>query len=217
MVAFADASKLAYCCVIYALSYDDEGRVAVRFVTAKARVAPLHSVSVPKLAQLACWVAETVCSVLDYPLASVAFYTDAMDVLWWVRGRGRNFRPFVEHRRNTIGEIQRLTDPNCWQYVPSAENPADLATRGLSGEVLENSELWWSGPHWLVQPMDQWPRMPTDIPKTLKERRVTPMILTGTIKESERDFVPLPERYENLSKLCRIAGWMIRFCGSYLS
>ena len=36
-----------------------------------------------------------------------------------------------------------------WRYVPTADNPADLASRG--GHV-EKADLWWDGPRWLVSP-----------------------------------------------------------------
>lgn len=40
-----------------------------------------------------------------------------------------------------------------WRYVPTADNPADLASRG--GHV-EEAELWWHGPRWLGSP-ELWP------------------------------------------------------------
>lgn len=59
----------------------------------------------------------------------VLFFLDSKDVLWWIRGRGREFRPFVENR---VGEIQTATEPWQWQHVPSDQNPADLCTREAS-------------------------------------------------------------------------------------
>ena len=46
-----------------------------------------------------------------------------MDVLWWIRGRGKDFRAFVANR---IGEIQSGSDPAQWQHVRTDQNPADL-------------------------------------------------------------------------------------------
>lgn len=33
-----------------------------------------------------------------------------------------------------------------WGHVPSAQNPADLATRGLTPTQLIDNKLWWNGP-----------------------------------------------------------------------
>ena len=69
-----------------------------------------------------------------------------MNVLWWIRGRSRNFKPFVANR---IGEIQTKSNPEQWRYVPTKENPADYLTRGKSVSELANADIWWKGPEFL--------------------------------------------------------------------
>ncbi|XP_051175592.1 uncharacterized protein LOC127290821 [Leptopilina boulardi] len=44
-----------------------------------------------------------------------------------------------------------------WRHVPSQENPADLATRGLQPETLQENNLWWHGPQWLSLSPVNWP------------------------------------------------------------
>ena len=63
---------------------------------------------------------------------AVTFYSHSTVVLWWVRGHGRSFRPFVANR---IGEIQMATDPSQKHHVVTEENPADLCTRGAFGKL----------------------------------------------------------------------------------
>ena len=46
---------------------------------------------------------------------SPVFWSDSMNVLWWIRGRSRIFKPFVANR---VGEIQSLTNPKQWRFVP---------------------------------------------------------------------------------------------------
>ncbi|EFN63050.1 hypothetical protein EAG_00014, partial [Camponotus floridanus] len=50
---------------------------------------------------------------------------------------------------NRVGEIQRLTNLNSWRHVSSADNPADILSRGLHPRELEDSAMWWNGPAFL--------------------------------------------------------------------
>jgi len=71
-----------------------------------------------------------------------------MNVLWWLRGRSRRFKPFVAHRG---GEVQSLTDPKQWRYVSTHQNPADVITRGMRISDMAKEEKWWKEePHWPV-------------------------------------------------------------------
>ena len=90
-------------------------------------MAPLNPMTVPRLeligAILGLRLTQSLLTVLEAPMQSVTFYSDSTDVLWWIRGRGKDFRPFVANR---IGEIQMFTEPSQWQHVFTEENPADL-------------------------------------------------------------------------------------------
>ena len=82
------------------------------------------------------------CTLTTHAISNIS-----MDVLWWIRGHGWCFRPFVANR---IGEIQMVTEPSQWQHVPIGENPADLCTRGPTPDELLKNSLWWHGPKWLL-------------------------------------------------------------------
>ena len=49
---------------------------------------------------------------------------------------------------NRVGTIQSLTTVSQWSHVSGKENPADLASRGCSPEMLSNS-IWFEGPSFL--------------------------------------------------------------------
>ena len=70
---FADASRLAYAVVSYVRYGHVNGQVSVALVTAKARVTPIKSVSIPLLelmaAVLGLRLAETVSEKLEIPLS----------------------------------------------------------------------------------------------------------------------------------------------------
>uniref|UniRef100_A0A8D8SYY4 Peptidase A2 domain-containing protein n=1 Tax=Cacopsylla melanoneura TaxID=428564 RepID=A0A8D8SYY4_9HEMI len=135
---FSDASESAYAACVYVrfLSHDKE--VACNLLCAKSRVTPLKQVSLPRLelcaavmlARLLFQVQESWRGKIDYCHA----WTDSMIVLDWLRQEPRKWNTFVDNR---VSQIHKLYDPNIWWYhVPSEENPADVASRGISGELL---------------------------------------------------------------------------------
>ena len=133
IVTFLDASQQAYDAAVYIRCKYHNGAVTSRLIAAKSKVAPLTPMTVPRLelmgAILGLRLTQSLLTVLELPIQSVTFYSDSIGVLWWIRGRGKDFRPFVANR---IGEIPMFTEPSQWQHVSTEENPADLCTRGAT-------------------------------------------------------------------------------------
>ena len=139
--AFVDANEKAYAAVAYlrASSATDEHTTA--FVSSRARVSPVKPVSIPRLelqgAVMGSRLANTVKQEHDLPIKRTVFWSDSMTVLLWIRSDAHHYRPFVTH---WIGEICEHTDPDAWRWVPSKDNPADLATRGARvGDLTPDS------------------------------------------------------------------------------
>lgn len=89
--AFCDASNDAYAAVIYLRTTDKGGKVQVRLLTAKTKVAPVKQVFIPRLelcgaVLLAKLVAE-VTTELDIPINKVHAWTDSTIVLAWLTGQ----------------------------------------------------------------------------------------------------------------------------------
>ena len=128
-----------------------------RLVAAKTRVAPLAATSIPRLelmaAILGVRLTESVSRVYSGGLRQAVFWTDSMKVLWWIRGRSRIFKPFVANR---VGEIQSLTNPKQWRFVPT-KNPADFTTKGMKVSDMVKEKKWWSGPDFLQKEESDWP------------------------------------------------------------
>jgi Pao retrotransposon peptidase len=129
---FADASSEAYGAVAYARHLYKTGEVSVRFIYSKTKVAPLMSMSIPRLqlmaAILALRLSQNVVRALEIAASDVQFWNDCMNVLWWLRSHSRTYKPFVANR---IGELQMAKNPEQWRYVPTDVNPAALASRGI--------------------------------------------------------------------------------------
>ena len=144
---FGDASKVAYCAAVY-LAWHNENQSGAHLVTAKTRLPPIKKeMTIPRLeltaARIAARLLKTVRETLKIwePEELVLWY-DSSTVLHWLENRGQ-YRQFVQRR---VDEIQELTKGVKLKHVPTAENPADLGTRGLSPQQLEQSKLWWNGP-----------------------------------------------------------------------
>ena len=84
-------------------------------------------------------LAEAVGNILNQPKHEWLFWSDSVDVLYWIRGCSQKLKPFVA---NHVGEIQSLIDPEQWRHVPTKQNPADLLTRGLRVSTLIDEESW---------------------------------------------------------------------------
>ena len=88
---FADVSQGAYGAVTYLRTEYKEQTIAVIFVAAKTKVAPLQSVSEPRMelmgACLGVKLAQSIVKALSYSMLHVTFWLDSTSVLWWIRGR----------------------------------------------------------------------------------------------------------------------------------
>ncbi len=70
--------------------------------------------------------------------ASLRAWSDSTVTLDWIRGKPNQWKTFVGNR---VSEIQDIVNPSSWRYCPTAENPADCASRGISPKQLVNHEL----------------------------------------------------------------------------
>ena len=132
--------------------------MSVNLVAAKTRVAPILATSILRLELMGAVVGvrlvDRIAGVLEIPVSCSTFWSDSVNVLWWIRGRSREFKPFVANR---VGEIQGITGPDQWRYVPTTLNSADFLSRGLKAKDLATCRRWWYGPEFLLDEEDNWP------------------------------------------------------------
>ena len=111
---------------------NSDGKVHCSLVMGKSRVAPLKTVTVPRLeltaATLAVKVDKQIREELDLPINRFVFWTDTTIVLRYIRNTSKRFQTFVENRLQTIHDA---SSPSQWRHVPTKLNPADLASRGI--------------------------------------------------------------------------------------
>ena len=153
LFGYCDASAIAYAAVIYLVETTSSGKHS-SFVVAKTRVSPLKSQTIPRLellsalllARLMKNVTESLTSRLT--LTTLRCFTDSQIALYWIKGTGKDWKPFIQNR---VNEIRRLVPVECWGHCSGKDNPADIPSRGLSSMDLAVSKLWQYGPEVLQQ------------------------------------------------------------------
>ncbi|XP_043064382.1 uncharacterized protein LOC122320284 [Drosophila ficusphila] len=176
---FCDASIDAYGGCIYLVSIA-EGKREVHLFCSKSRVAPLKTLTVPKLELCAAvLLAQLMRDVRNMDLFDCPFYcwSDSAVALSWISDEPSRFQIFIANR---ISLIQELSSGMNWRYVPTDCNPADILSRGASPTELLESALWFRGPAFLLKNQHDWPESCLPV-KTLPELRKR--ILVGVATE----------------------------------
>ena len=154
---FSDASEKAYAASIYVRSIYEDGRIDVKLVASKTKVAPLKKQSIPRLELLGGTIlvrsAKTVQNTLPLKLETV-FWVDSVTVLCWIR----NLKPWKQYVMSRVQEIRAHTTPDSWRFCPGNQNPADIPSRGMSASELVSEKGWWNGPEFLFKEEREWLR-----------------------------------------------------------
>lgn len=185
--------------------------ISCAFLMGKSRLAPLKTVSIPRLELMAAVVATKVAELmkeeLDRHVDEYYYWSDSTAVLQYVRNEHTRYKTFVANR---LAIIREFTSPSQWRHVRSGKNPADIASRGLDPDNSEGMKRWLSGPEFLSSPEEEFPLQPDCLP---------PLDNDPEVKEDKTTFLttimnPLDElitTYSSFHKLVRAVAWFARF------
>ncbi|XP_018397711.1 PREDICTED: uncharacterized protein LOC108775755 [Cyphomyrmex costatus] len=205
---FSDASQHAYGACVYIRTTSNERHIRSHLLCSKSRVAPLKTLSIPRLelcgALMLAQLVEKVLKSLPFAPDSIYYWTDSYIVLCWLRSCSRQWTPFVANR---IAEIQRFTSVKNWRHVPGSQNPAYSLSRGVMPDLLHKLKIWWNGPPWLSLDEHEWPIRDFDVPDVeLPELRS--VTLAAEVKAERWD---LFEQFSKLHRLIRVTAFCLRF------
>ena len=207
---FCDASQEAYAATIYVRATYSSGPPSSNLVISKTRVAPLKSRTIPQLelcgANLLAKLLTATSHTLAIPLENIYAYCDSTIVLAWLDGSLQRYKIYVANRiANTIN----LIPPKAWRHVPTLENPADCASRGLTAKELTQHHLWWHGPPWLQQQPVKFPPQPAASRlKLLQDTEAKPQQCNVTVALSADQ---LETKSSSLITLIKVTCWIKRF------
>ncbi|XP_029167976.1 uncharacterized protein LOC114938272 [Nylanderia fulva] len=205
---FADASQSALAAVVYLRVLSDIDDAQIKLICSKTKVAPLKRMTIPRLelsaAVLLVRQVLKIREVLELQTAPTHLWTDSTVALTWIKSHPSRWKDFV---RNRVSFIQELSNSR-WHHVSGKENPADLASRGVTPQRLQQNELWWTGPRWLHTHSTSWPSSIPILESTdnLEER---PPQCTTAVEHHEHKLSML-DRYSSLTTLIRTTAWVQR-------
>ncbi|XP_058456726.1 uncharacterized protein LOC131434098 [Malaya genurostris] len=205
---YSDASKKAYGAVLYTRCVSSDGKVSVRLVCSKSRVAPLKPSTIPRLelcaALLLAQLTKKTVSSMKIAFRRVTLWSDSQVVLNWLKKSPLALNQFVSNRVATIIE---LVPDYQWRYVASEQNPADIISRGTMPSDLLKQELWWKG-----SPMLWATELQPGIGYIELDDAELPEIKTATVCASVQQTPTIDfSRISNFRRLQRAWAYVLRF------
>ncbi|GFU49696.1 uncharacterized protein K02A2.6 [Nephila pilipes] len=200
---FVDASKIAYVACIFLRSESSRGSVTVQLLQARSRIAPMKTITIPRLELMAAVIGARLSSsmkqALKLPYIKTYFWTNSSTVFTWITRR-EQWSVFVANR---ISEIRKLTSSEDWLHISTDQNPEDILSRGCGPKQLQNCK-WWQGPAWLQNPKEQCPKSAVNIDEKEVEIEKRKSVIYANNTELESISLQLARSFSRFSKMIRV-------------
>jgi transposase InsO family protein len=205
---FCDASQRAFGACVYLRAKISDGNYQTQLLCSKNKVAPLSGLTVPRLelcgALLLTRLVNKIKKSLHITIQDCHYWSDSSIILAWINMSPGQLKPFIAHR---IAEIQDSSTSNKWHHVRSAENPADILSRGATPETLASSKLWWHGPGFL-KTETIYKNNNDNKPDNIPEMRTACCL---SLQPKSEQILDLVTRFSSFQKLIRIIALIRRF------
>lgn len=196
--------------MVYMRILDAPPDSSVFLICTKTKLAPLKALTVPRLELnaallLARWM-HRLRAILGerVTIADTFTWTDSLVVLSWLTVPHETFRQYVSNR---VHQIQQLIAGCHWRYVPTHQNPADCASRGLMPAELPGNMLYWRGPQFLYDSPDEW-GSDRDRLACSELPELKPVTLTVQVTDQPSEWLV---RFSSFDRMIRVVAQMRRF------
>lgn len=150
-------------------------------------------------------MAELILDELDFKPDAVKFYCDSKVVLGYICNDSKRFYVYVHNR---VHRIRQATSPDQWHYVPSEQNPADLATRSVAASQLMDT-MWFKGPDFLYKPPEKEKREHFELIDPETDVEVRPQVTAlATHLETKRLTSERFQRFSTWKSLLRAVSYL---------
>ncbi|XP_071944925.1 uncharacterized protein [Antedon mediterranea] len=172
--------------------------------------------TIPRLeltaATLAVKCASLVREEVDTTFKRVIFWTDSMLVINYIRNNKTRFSTFVANRLSIIHEGSECEQ---WRHVDTANNPADIASRGMHLSKKVEVEMWLKGPVFLKNKEDKWPK--GNLGMALLSISDPDVKYAAAATVNSCDYIEsLFGRFSSWSRLKVFVAWMLRVKGNLM-
>ncbi|GFV31898.1 uncharacterized protein TNCV_2564011 [Trichonephila clavipes] len=203
LYGFIDASEKGFGAVTYVSVIKNNSDRHSQLLCSKSRVAPLKTLTIPRLELSACMLLSKlirkVINALKTNLSQVILFSDSTIALSWIKTSSHLLKTFVANR---VAKIQELIVNFSWHHISSENNPADLVSRGLSVSDLINSPLWWKGSNPSIFTNDELLEnindceIPAERARSSKKERVSGPLSLKEINQAELWLIKLVQKAE---------------------
>ena len=213
---FCDASEVAYGSVAYLRFTLKDGNHVSSFVMSKSRLAPIKTITLPRLelnaAVIGARLSRMLIHELDLPIERVQYWSDSTLVLQYIKNKSQRVKVYVANR---VTDIREASSPDDWSHMPGEDNPADILSRGcLNPEKLIKSN-WFTAPAFLAKDEEHWPRLVlSELDSEDSEVRRKSVLFAMCVLD-EPSGIDL-KRFSSWIRLKRVVAWIFRFvsnCG----
>ncbi|CAJ0595435.1 unnamed protein product [Cylicocyclus nassatus] len=217
---FVDSSKRVYVCVGYITTDTQAGERYTRLYCAKSKVAPIGTTqTIPKLELLAIFIGmnllEYIVTKSGLKFDKINLFSDSTIALAWIHSKKRlpslvtNLTQKIQLTRERLEQYRHVQI----YHVPTEENVADHATRGLS-QAEASDHVWFKGPRWLNEREQHWPvRQVEQLSQAEEEDSlaiIATMVTPFTTLTRQPRIWPT-EAVSSYDKLKRIVAYSLRF------
>ena len=140
---FVVAAEDAFVAIAYGRYSYQDGTISTNIVAATTWVLLTIATRISCLelmgAVIGVRLSTRIANVLELHMSRAVFWSDSQNILWWIHGHSRDFKPFVANR---VGEIQTSTNPEQCRYISTSLNPADILSRGMTAADLAKCDRW---------------------------------------------------------------------------